>query len=683
MRPTRQMILPLIPLLALGAGCQSTGPADPQAYLPYRIVDHALPLIPREVFFGNPDRAAVRLSSNGEWISWLAPRDGVMNVWVAPRTDLAAARPVTNDTTRGIRSYFWAYNNRQILYIQDRDGDENWRVHAVDVATATTTDLTPLDGVRAEIEAVSDKFPDRILVGLNNRDPRHHDIWSVDLTTGERQLVLENPGFAGFVTDDDFTIRFAHQYNADGSYSYLQPDGAGGWKPFLDIPAEDTLTTYIAGFDQTGTQLYLADSRGRNTSALMVMDLASGAETLVAESPLADLSGVLTHPTRKTIEAASFTYKRREWTVLDEAIRADFDALSAIDSGELQIVDRTRDDRLWITAFLRDDGPLRYYLWDREARRADFLFTNRAALEGLPLAPMRPVIIPTRDGLNMVSYLTLPPGTIVDANGRPQSPVPLILHVHGGPWARDLWGLDGEHQLFANRGYAVLSVNFRGSTGFGKTFLNAAKRQWGAAMHDDLIDAVEWAVANGIAPRDRIAIMGGSYGGYAALSGVTFTPEVFACAISVVGPSNLVTLLNSIPPYWESALVMFRERVGDHTTEEGRAFLASRSPLTYVDRIVRPLMVVQGANDPRVKQAESDQIVAAMQERGIPVSYVLYPDEGHGLVRPENRLAFYAVAEAFLGRYLGGRVEPVGTAFEGSSITIPVGRELLPGVPAQ
>ena len=327
-----------------------------------------------------------------------------------------------------------------------------------------------------------------------------------------------------------------------------------------------------------------------------------------------------------------------------------------------------------------DDGPVRYYRYDRPAKTATFLFTNRRALEGLPLAKMHPLVIKSRDGLNLVSYLTLPKAADPTDSGRPNEPLPLVLVVHGGPWGRDSWGYDTEHQLLANRGYAVLSVNYRGSTGFGKDFTNAGNQEWAGKMHDDLIDAVNWTVAEKIADPKRVAIMGGSYGGYATLVGLTFTPETFACGVDIVGPSNLQTLLSTIPAYWAPAMEMFKKRVGDLTTEEGKKLLNERSPLSYVERIQRPLLIGQGANDPRVKQSEADQIVRAMEKKKIPMTYVLFPDEGHGFARPENNLAFYAVAEAFLARELGGRYEPIGAAFAGSTITCPEGAEQVPGL---
>jgi dipeptidyl aminopeptidase/acylaminoacyl peptidase len=401
---------------------------------------------------------------------------------------------------------------------------------------------------------------------------------------------------------------------------------------------------------------------------------------VLAADERADLGHVVIHPTEKQVQAVSFNYERADWKVLDASIEADFDTLREVSPGDFSIVSRTLDDSTWIVMYVIDNGPVRYYRYDRQQRSAQFLFSNRQDLEGLPLVRMHPVVVEARDGMKLVNYYSLPNESDRQATGKPDQPLPMVLLVHGGPWGRDEWGYSPFHQWLANRGYAVLSVNFRGSTGFGKEFINAGNLQWSKTMHDDLIDSVNWAIQAGIADPQKIAIMGGSYGGYATLVGLTFTPEVFACGVDIVGPSNLITLLETIPPYWQPILELFTTRVGDYRTEEGRALLTESSPLTHVNRIQRPLLIGQGANDPRVKQSESDQIVNAMREKSIPVTYVVYPDEGHGFARPENRLSFFAIAEAFLSRCLDGRYEPVGTDFEGSSLEIVYGAEEVPGL---
>jgi dipeptidyl aminopeptidase/acylaminoacyl peptidase len=642
-----------------------------------------VPLIPRREFFGNPEKARARISPDGSQLAFIAPVDGVLNVWVSPIDDLGAARAITKDDKRGITNFFWAYTNRHILYTQDKDGDEDWHVYVVDLESDEAKDLTPLEQISAQIEGVSEKFPEEILVGINDRDNHElHDVYKVNILTGERELVQQNPGFAGFMTDDDYRVRFAVTYTPDAGQLYLLPDEAAeeGWKEYLSIGAEDAMTTGAAGFDKSGDILYFLDSRDRNTAALTTINLKTGEQTVIAENAKADISGVITHPTEKHVQAVKFTYLRSEWEVLAEAIAPDLEFLKTVEDGEIQLTSRTLDDRLWTVAYTRDDGPVDFYLYDREAKKAKFLFTSNPSLDKLPLVKMHAVEIPARDGLKLVSYLSLPQGSDPDGDGVPDRPLPMVLSVHGGPWARDEWGYDPEHQLWANRGYAVLSVNYRGSTGFGKEFLNAANRQWAAAMHDDLIDAVNWAVDHGIAQKDKIAIAGASYGGYAALVGLTFTPDVFACGIDQVGPSSLITLMENPPPYWAPFMPVMKLRVGDWATEDGRKFLESRSPLFRVEKIERPLLIVQGAKDPRVKQAEADQIVQAMGEKKIPVTYLLYPEEGHGLVRPENRFAFYAIAEAFLAENLGGRREDYGDAFDSADFAVPTGADEVPGL---
>jgi dipeptidyl aminopeptidase/acylaminoacyl peptidase len=657
-----------------------------------------VPIISRQVLFGNPDKASVGISPDAKNISYLAPLDGVMNVWVAPADDPSAAVPVTRDTLRGIRIYFWAYTNNHIIYLQDLAGDENWQVHAVDVGTGEDRNLTPFEEIvgpegnpltmpdgkkmrpRVEIQEVSYKFDDEILIALNNRNPQFHDVHRLNILTGELELVQQNDRFIGFQTDVDYNIRYAVEMTPDGGNEIFTPGGEDNWELFDKVPMEDMLTTWPISFDKTGTVLYMIDSRGRNTAALTAVDLQTREQRIVFQDPRADLSDIMMHPTEKTIEAVASNYTRIEWEILHDSIRADMDYLKTIADGDIYVSSRSLDDGFWVVTYVVDSGPVRYYLYDRSQKRAQFLFTNRKELEGVKLSKMHPTVIKSRDGLNLISYLTLPFWTDMDGDARPGNALPTVLLVHGGPWGRDTWGYDSYHQWLSNRGYAVLSVNFRSSTGFGKDFINAGNLEWAGKMHDDLIDAVDWAIKEGIADQDKIAIMGGSYGGYATLVGLTFTPDVFACGVDIVGPSDLRTLLETIPPYWTPMLNMFTSRIGDHRTEEGRKFLESRSPITYVDKVEKPLLIGQGANDPRVKQSESDQIVQAMQEKAIPVIYVLYPDEGHGFARPENRLSFNAVTELFLAEHLGGRSEPIGDDFEGSKITVPTGADQMPAV---
>ncbi len=642
-------------------------------------------LIPRKALFGNPERTEVRMSHDGACISYLAPVDGVMNVWVAPVGAIDDARPVTQDTDRGIRIYFWTYNPAYLMYVQDRGGDEDWHVYAVDVETKETRDLTPYEGVNAIPQALSQRFPDEVLIGVNRRDPELHDLFRVNILTGESPLVVENDfGAVDIMSDMDLNPRLARVLTPEGGANILSVSESGEWEVAMTIDREDDLTTSPLHFDAGGRTLYAFDSRGRDTSAFVSIDTETWETTELALDPRADISDIIEHPRTGLPQAVGFEYDRVTWTVLDDSIADDLERIADDQKGEFDVRSRSLDDRRWIVRYERDNGPKPYYLYERDTGELDYLFSDRPELESASLAPMHSAIVRSRDGLDLVVYYTLPVGLDGCRQSRTarSEPMPTVLLVHGGPWGRDSWGYHPVHQLLANRGYAVISVNFRGSTGLGKQFVNAANLEWAGAMHDDLIDAVEWAIEQEIADRDRVAIMGASYGGYATLVGLTFTPEVFACGVDIVGPSSLNTLLDTVPPYWKPLLTFMRARIGDNSTEDGRRFLAERSPLSRVDSIVRPLLIGQGANDPRVKQAESDQVVDAMKERGIPVTYVLYPDEGHGFAKPENNLSFMAVAEAFLARCLGGRFEPIGDDFEGSSIQVLDGASDVPGLEA-
>lgn len=637
-----------------------------------------MPLIPRQTLFGNPDKASVQLSPDGTHLAYLAPREGVLNLWVAPRDNLAAAQPVTHDTGRGIRFYLWAYTNRHILYIQDENGDENWRLYSVELETQTAKDLTPFKGVQSRFQAISPFFPEEIIIGLNNRHPEWHDLYRVNLITGDRALLVQNDQYANFMVDDQYRVLMAFRTTPEGGIEIFKRADQGEWEPWDMIPAEDFLTTFHIGLDKTRDVVFIKASRGRNTAALIAQNLATKQTTLLAEDPQADMQDVLCHPTEKHVQAVSFIYERKRWQILDPSIEPDLNYLRTVADGDVEIVSRTLDDKFWVALYLVDDGPSRFYLYDREQRVARFLFTNRQALENQPLVKMHSIVIQSRDGLNLVVYYSLPPGSDSNGDGIPDRPLPMVFTPHGGPWGRDFWGYNSWHQWLANRGYAVMCVNFRASTGFGKAFTNAGNLQWGGKVMEDQIDAVQWAIAQGIADPQKVAVFGGSFGGYSTLAGLTLYPETYACGVDLFGISNLITLLESMPPYWKPVLELFTTRVGDFRTDAGRALLKEHSPLTYVDRICRPLLIGQGANDARVKQAESEQIVNAMQARHIPVTYVLYPDEGHGFARPENNLSFYAIAEAFLAKCLNGRYEPIGDDFKGSSLQVMTGMADVP-----
>ena len=643
-------------------------------------------LIPRAALFGNATRASPRISPDGSQLGFLAPVDGVQNVWLGPVGDLAAAKPITDDSGRGIRAWSFLHDGEHLIYIQDESGDENWRIHAVGLTSGEDRVLTPEQpGVTARILGLSPDRPGEILVGLNDRDPQFHDVYLLDVASGELELVLQNDAYVSFVADDELNVRIASKQTPEGGKTLEIRDG-DKFELLATFDQADSLTS--GPISVTDTHVLLRDSRGRDTSALVSLELETGELSVLAASDVADVSDVLISELTDEVLAYSVDHLRPEWTALDEVFAEDLAAISAAGRGSFSAVSTTADEQLWVWQFTPDDAPTSYVLYDRASKAVTPLFSSRPELADAPLVPMHPVVIPARDGLELVSYLTLPEGADDDGDGRPEVAVPMVLLVHGGPWARDRFGYHPHHQLLANRGYAVLSVNFRGSTGFGKEFINAADLQWGAQMHDDLLDAVQWAVDQGVTQPDKVAIVGGSYGGYATLVGLTFTPQTFACGVDIVGPSNLLTLLETIPPYWKPMLELFATRVGDPRTEEGRALLWERSPLSRVEAIERPLLIAQGANDPRVKQAESDQIVEAMQQKGIPVTYALFPDEGHGFARPENNIAFWGVAESFLSGCLGGRAQPMASTPEEtallkqSSLQVPVGVEHVPGLAA-
>jgi dipeptidyl aminopeptidase/acylaminoacyl peptidase len=632
-------------------------------------------LIPRKKLFGNPTRAQARISPDGQWLSWLAPRDGVLNIWIAPAANLDAARAVTNDRKRGIRFHGWALDSTHILYIQDEGGTEEWHIYAVGIPGGNARDLTPLAGVSAYVQALSLDEPNIAAVAINDRDKAWHDLYRVEIATGKRELLIENrEQFARIVLDRQLHPRIATKSRmAEGGSEVFRIDG-GRLERIGVVEHEDDMTTYFRSFTRDGNTVYLVSSIGRDKAALVARDWPTGTERVLAEHPKADISSVLTNPQTGVAEAAAAEHLKQDWIPLNEPTAADLKLLHGLLPGDIEIADRTLDDARWVVLASAAEQPGTYYLYERGKGTVSELFTTRPELNTHRLAPMRAEVVRARDGLELVSYLTLPAGS----ERRPK--LPMVLLVHGGPWARDNYGYRAQHQWLADRGYAVLSVNFRGSTGFGKAFLNAGDLQWGRKMHDDLLDAVAWAVSQGIADPARVAIMGGSYGGYATLAGLAFTPDVFCCGVDIVGPSNLETLLATVPPYWAAFFENLARRVGDPRTEAGRALLRERSPLHAASSISKPLLIGQGANDPRVKQAESDQIIEAMRAKGLPVTYVLYPQEGHGFAVPENNLSFTAIAEMFLAAHLGGGCEPAGGDFAGAEFEVRVGAAHIPGL---
>ena len=635
-------------------------------------------LIPRASIFGNPTKTQGQVSPDGKWISWIAPRDGVLNIWVAPASDPSKGRPLTEEKIRPIRQHFWARNSKVVLFINDRGGDENFLLYGVSPEGGEIKKYTPFEKTRVVQVRTSRKHPDEILIGVNNRKAQYHDVHRLNLVTGELKLVYENNEFGSAIADEDLRLRFVLKEKPGGAREILRFDD-GKTSPYAEIPAEDSITTRLLGILPDGKTLYLIDSRGRDKSALVRVDLDTQATTVLGQNDKADVSQVMLHPVTRVAEAYAVNYLKEEWFPIADAVKGDIAALNAAIKGSWNVVSRNDADTLWVVYADEVVKPITYYLYDRKSKKLRPLFVTRPELDGKPLAPMYGVEIKSRDGLTLPSFLTLPVGAS-KGGPKPDKPLPMVLNVHGGPWAQDTFGYDGEAQWLANRGYAVLQVNYRGSTGFGKKFIEAATREFGGKMHDDLIDAVNWAIAEGITTRDKVAIYGGSYGGYATLVGLTFTPTTFACGVDIVGPSSLVSLIESFPEYWKPFLEgTWYRRVGNPAKAEDREHLLSRSPITKVTSIQRPLLIAQGANDPRVTQKESDTIAREMEAKKIPVTYVLYADEGHGFARPENRISFYAISEVFLTKCLGGRAEPLGS-FPGAKLTVPHGVDFVPGL---
>jgi dipeptidyl aminopeptidase/acylaminoacyl peptidase len=607
----------------------------------------AVPLIPREVLFGNPERISPALSPDGTLLGFIAPDEGVLNVWVGPADEPLAAKPVTHDRGRGIRSFAFCHDDRTLVYLQDTDGNEDWRLYRLDLSSGDSRLVTPGEGAQAKILGHNRWNPTTMLVGLNADNPMLHDVYRLDLVTGAFDKVETNPGYAAWLIDSDLAVRGGAAMTPDGgAVVYVRDRVTGRDAEWLEISAEDLLTTGVYGFNRDGSQMFLLSSVGVNAARLLRVDLDTGAETVLAEDPEYDVAFVLSDPESLEPQSVVFLAEREKWVHLDPALGAEIDALRTQLPGEIGISRPERTDRRWLVSDTPSDGPVRYYVYDRDDRSLTYLFAHKPALADYDLAVMEPFSYRARDGLVVHGYLTYPPG--VERVG-----LPAVVDVHGGPWHRDLWGYDPEAQWLANRGYSCVQVNFRGSTGYGKAFANAGDREWGRAMHADLLDAVGHLVAEGRIDADRVGIYGGSYGGYAALVGAAFTPEAFRCAVDMVGPSSLITLIESVPEYWKPMIALFHTRVGNPETEHD--LLWERSPLSRVDDIGIPLLIAQGKNDPRVTVVEAEQIVAALVEKGIDHEYLLFEDEGHGLAKPENRERFYAAVERFLAQHLGGR----------------------------
>jgi dipeptidyl aminopeptidase/acylaminoacyl peptidase len=647
------LLLLVLPALSAEAIAKDAGPA---------------PLLDRELFFGDPEISGAQLSPDGKYLSFLKPLDGTRNVWVKKLEEpFDKARPITDDTKRPITSYFWSRDSKFVLYAQDQAGDENYNVFAVDPAAANAEgrkvpaarNLTDAKGARAQINAVPRSDPDLLYVGLNDRDAKWHDLYKVKISTGERTLVRKNEDkIAGWVFDNKDQLRLAVRITDNGTTEVLRAD-ADKFTPIYSCSVLESCGP--VRFHKDNTRVYLQTNKGDDVDLqrLTLLDPATSKEDVVDSDPekRVDFAKAYFSDLNDELIATSYVDDKARVYFKDKGYASDYNWLKKqkqLSGKELDLGSSTKDERLWLLAAYSDVEPGERWLFDRDKKKLTFVYRVREKLPRDAMAEMAPVRYPSSDGLEIPAYLTLPKG--VDAKN-----LPAIIFPHGGPWSRDTWEYDGLAQFLANRGYAVLQPNFRASTGYGKKFLNAGNKQWGEKMQDDLTWGVKYLVSKGIADPKKVGIMGGSYGGYATLAGVAFTPDVYAAGVSIVGPSNLNTLLESIPPYWEAGRIIFHTRMGDPRTPEGRAQLDRQSPLNSAGKIKTPLLVLQGANDPRVKQAESDQIVIALRDRGFPVEYVVAPDEGHGFARPINNMAGFAATEKFLAKHLGGRFQEGGT----------------------
>jgi dipeptidyl aminopeptidase/acylaminoacyl peptidase len=584
----------------------------------------------------------------------------------------------------------WGPVGSTVLYLMDETGNDNWRLFAVDVAGGEPRPLTP-EGARAKVLAMSANEPDAVIVAISGADPAWTDVYRISISTAERTLLVRKETgagarpFANWVVDRENNVRLGMKTLPTGGVEVFSRGEDESWTSLFTIPFDDVMQSYPIGFEAGGRTVLMFDSTGRDRAALVRVDAATGAKTVLGESPRADVVDVWLDPQANTPEAFAADYLRRDWRALDTDAQADLDFLKGQLRGEPEVASRSLDDRRWIVIEEGPTTPTRSYLYDRSDprnRRLTLLFRHRPALDHAPMQPMIPYEIEARDGLTLVSYVTLPVGSDSNNDSVPDAPVPLVLAPHGGPWSRDVYGYNPLHQWLANRGYAVLSVNYRGSTGFGKAFLNAGNGQWGGRMQEDLLDAAAWAVERGVADPEHIAIFGGSYGGYAAMLGLAQTPDRFACGASFAGSPNLLTLLDSIPAQWSAYREELYLRVGDARTPDGRQMLRERSPVSQATRITNPLLMALGARDPLAARADHDSIAQSIRARRGELVYLVYPDEGHRFARPENRLAFFAVAEHFLGDCLGGRVEPVGASFEGANLQAIDGAASTPGLSA-
>lgn len=619
------------------------------------------PLMDRALFFDAPEYSGAQISPDGKFISFMKPLKGTQNIWVKRIEDsFEKAKPLTNRTDRPIPGYFWSRDSKFILFVQDQGGDENFNVYAVNPADApaagaevpTARALTS-GKVRAEIYSVPDSDPDAMYVGLNERDPAWHDVYKIKISTGERTLIQENKDrYVGVIFDNADKLRLALRSTQSGSTEVLRINPDGTSTKIYECGVLESCAPIR--FHKDNKQIYMSSNKGAaDLTELILLNLETAAVTKVESDPLKRVDFGAANFSDVTDELITTVYEDDKNRIYfkDKKFEADYNHIKKqLGDRSISFSSSTKDESKFIVATYSDTDPGTVWIFDRKTRNLSTLYRVREKLDRTQLAPMTPIRYKSSDGLEIPAYLTLPKG--VEAKN-----LPLVVFPHGGPWARDSWGFDPYAQMLANRGYAVLQMNFRGSTGYGEKFLNAGNNEWGQKMQDDITWGVKHLVSQGTVDAKRVGIMGGSYGGYATLAGVAFTPDVYAAAVAIVAPSNLETLLESIPPYWESFRTVFYTRMGDPRNSEGKAQMKRQSPVFSADKIKTPLMVVQGANDPRVNKRESDQIVIALRDRKFPVEYIVAPDEGHGFARPVNNMAMLAAAEKFLAKHLGGRYQ--------------------------
>ena len=608
--------------------------------------------IPLEDFFRKPERTAVTLSPGGRWLAWMAPYERRLNVHVRDLESDAAPVRVTSATERDVAGYVWGGDER-IVYVQDDGGDENYRLYAVGRDGSSPLDLTPFEGVQCDVVDELEEVEGELLFRMNRRVKEVFDVYRVDVATGEMRCVAENPGnVQTWRTDHRGRVRAATTTDGVASSLLYRDTEEDDWRTIGTFSFKELVAPLLFTFDDE--RLYVRSNVGRDKAAIVELDPRTGEEVrVVFEHPEVDANQLLYSRRFGKLTGVTYVTAKTEHRFFDERMeRVQRFLDERLPGRENRLVSRARDERRYVVHSRSDRTPGSYWLLDvpdGPAQEGDGGLRLRHLFDAAPwlveegLAEVRPIEYESRDGLTIHGYLTLPVG-------RAPRDLPLVVHPHGGPWARDGWGFDPELQFLANRGLAVLEMNFRGSVGYGRRFWEAGFRQWGLAMQDDVTDGVRWAIAQGIADPERVAIYGGSYGGYATLSGVTKTPELYACAISYVGVSNLFTWIESFPPYWKPFLAMIHEMVG-HPERDAEQWRAT-SPLFQAERIRAPLLVVQGAQDPRVRKEESDQIVAALRQRGVPVEYLVKENEGHGFSNEENRFEFYRAMEAFLTEHL-------------------------------